>query len=162
MEMVVDMNNLILFLRKIAECHGCCYLMTVLFNSFAVCGNVHRVTRLENKTCLFFLSQTALWTNYKFSTYWQSYQALHDQHLFEKVSWNSSLKRENDLRIIAISSDYSLMIKKPGGCLVSQPVQFVLDSFRHIWQFLFLVANRFLSFTKCFIYHSKWRLKFTC
>lgn len=54
MEMVVDMNNLILFLSKIAECHGCCYLMTVLFNSFAVYGNVHRVTRLENKTCLFF------------------------------------------------------------------------------------------------------------
>ena len=50
----MDMNNLILFLSKIAECHGCCYLMTVLFNSFAVCGNVHRVTRLENKTCLFF------------------------------------------------------------------------------------------------------------
>ena len=65
------------------------------------------------------------------------------------------LKTRKQLRVIAILSDYSLIIKKPGGWLLSQPVQFVLDSFRHIEQFLSLVANYFLFVTKCFIYHSK-------
>lgn len=153
MEMVVGMNNLKLFLSKISDCHCCCYWWPCYSTASQFVVTSIGEHDLKIKHVYFFNPRLLSGQTTSFLCIEKLPSITWSTFIWESVL-KFKLKTRKRLRAIAILSDYSLMIKKPGGCLVSQPVQFVLDSFRHISQFLLLVANCFLSLTKCFIYHS--------